>query len=275
MSAAFPAAARQRALGWLDESLRRQAMLTRYALVLLAVLVPVLLAPIVDPRMLGDVSVWTKPAKFLSSLAIYALTFAWFMGYVAPEKRRTLPMRGAVGAIVVACTFELVWIIWQGANGLQSHFNADTTFFLVMYALMGVFSLLLVVALLPLAWQIWRHPANGLRPEFRLALVLGLLVTVALGGGLGVYMSQQAGHAVGASGGQVPVFGWNRLGGDLRVAHFLGIHAEQALPLLGALVAGLKAPWRWGLVVAGSLAYIALTLATFVQALHGRALIPL
>ncbi len=48
-------------------------------------------------------------------------------------------------------------------------------------------------------------------------------------------MSQQAGHAVGAEGGQVPLFGWNRSGGDLRVAHFLGIHAEQAIPLLAAL----------------------------------------
>jgi hypothetical protein len=275
MIATLPTIARRRTLGWLDESLRRQNALTRYALVLLAILVPVLVASVVDPRMIDGTSVWAKPAKFLFSLAVYALTFAWLTGYVAPEKRDTKLMRGAVVTLIAASTFELLWITWQGANGLHSHYNEDIAFFSVMYALMGLFAILLVVALAPLAYQVWRHPAKGLRGEFLVAVVVGLVVTIVLGGGLGAHMSQQAGHAVGASGGQVPIFGWNRMGGDLRVAHFLGIHAEQAIPLLGAMVAGLKPLWRWGLVIAGSLAYIALTLVTFVQALQERALFPL
>jgi hypothetical protein len=105
-------------------------------------------------------------------------------------------------------------------------------------------------------------------------VVVGLVLTFALGGGLGGYMSSQLSHSVGQVGGHVPVFGWNRLGGDLRVAHFLGIHAEQAMPILAALVAGLTARARWLALVLGSLAYSAVTVALFAQAIAGRALIP-
>jgi hypothetical protein len=275
MSAVLPATTHRRALGWLAESLRRRNALARYALLLLAVLVPVLIASAIDPRMIDGVSVWAKPAKFLFSLAVYALTFAWLAGYVAPGKRNTRLMRGAVATVIAASTFELLWIGWQGANGLHSHYNEDTTLFTVMYVLMGVFAVLLVAALAPLAYHVWRYPVEGVRPEFRMSVLVGLALTIVLGGGLGIYMSQQTGHVVGASGGQVPIFGWNRMGGDLRVAHFLGIHAEQVIPLLGALVAALKPALRWGLAVAGSLAYVVLTLATFVQALHGQPLFPL
>jgi hypothetical protein len=275
MSAVLLVTTHRRATGWLAESLRRQNALTRYALLLLAVLVPVLIAAAIDPRTIDGTSVWAKPAKFLFSLAVYALTFAWLAGYVAPRKRNTRLMRGAVATVIAASTFELLWIGWQGANGLHSHYNEDTTLFTVMYALMGVFAVSLIAALAPLAYQVWRYPVKGLLPEFRMSVLVGLALTIILGGGLGLYMSQQTGHAVGASGGQVPIFGWNRMGGDLRVAHFLGLHAEQVIPLLAALVAGLKPAVRWALAVAGSLAYVVLTLATFVQALHGQPLIPL
>jgi hypothetical protein len=88
-------------------------------------------------------------------------------------------------------------------------------------------------------------------------------------------MSAQPGHSVGLEGGHVPLFGWNRSGGDLRIAHFLGIHAEQAIPLLAALLGGIAAPARQRLLIAGIAAYVALTLAIFFQAIAGRALLPL
>ena len=88
-------------------------------------------------------------------------------------------------------------------------------------------------------------------------------------------MSAQPGHVVGAEGGHVPLVGWNRSGGDLRAAHFLGIHAEQAIPLLGALVAGAAAPTRRLILAAGIAAYVGVTLGIFFQAVAGRPLLPL
>jgi hypothetical protein len=252
------------------EWLNRQRALTLFGVGLLLLLVPVIAASMIDPRTLDGVSVWAKPAKFLLSIAVHVLTFAWFMGHVRPERRQAPLMRRTVGVLIGANIFELVWIGWQAAHGARSHFNNDTTFGAVMYALMGAAVLLIVAANLPLAWNIWRRPADGLRPDYRAAVIIGLLLTVALGGGFGIFMSQQAGHAVGAEAGHLPVFGWNRIGGDLRVAHFFGIHAEQAIPLLALSIVRLARPVRWAVIAAGSVAYAALTVATFVQALEAH-----
>ncbi len=88
-------------------------------------------------------------------------------------------------------------------------------------------------------------------------------------------MSAQDSHAVGAEGGGVPLFGWNRLGGDLRIAHFMGIHAMQAIPILGALAGGLSLPRARQLIIAGAAAWSVATLLLFAQAVDGRALWPI
>ena len=252
------------ALPILAELLERQRTLARYGLVLLALSLVAVALQSVDPRTLeSGVSVWVKPAKFLSSVGIFALTAAWLFGCVRPERRSSRPMRAVVFLIVVAGSFELAWIAWQGANGLESHFNNDTALYSVMYSLMGLFAVLLLGTTLPLAWEIGRRPASGLSRDF------------LPGGGLGAYIRPPPGHAVGAEGGHLPMFGWNRSGGDLRIAHFLGIHAEQAIPLLAFMVAGAAPRLRWSAVIGGTTLYVALTLAVFAQAIAGRPLLPL
>lgn len=254
----------------------RQGTLALYGMTLIALSVLAVLLQALDPRLLDSgVNVWVKPAKFLSSIGIFALTAAWFFGYVRPERRRSLLLRATVVMLIVAGTFELVWIGWQAANGLESHFNVDTPLSTTMYALMGVFAVLLVATTLPLAWEIGRRPAAHLRGDFVAAVVIGLVLTFLLGGILGGYMSSQTGHSVGAEGGRTFFFGWNRSGGDLRIAHFFGIHAEQAIPLMAVLAAGLGAKARWAAVIAGSIAYAAVTLAVFAHAVAGRPLFPM
>jgi hypothetical protein len=67
--------------------------------------------------------------------------------------------------------------------------------------------------------------------------------------------------------------GWSGVVGDIRPAHFLALHAMQALPLVGL--------WfdRRGIAVGHmrwvALAYLAVTTAVFVQALAGLPLIRL
>lgn len=107
------------------------------------------------------------------------------------------------------------------------------------------------------------------------AIVIGLLLTFMLGSGLGGYMSAQPGHSVGTEGGHIPLFGWNRSGGDLRIAHFLAIHAEQAIPFLLFLASPLSPSKSWIVLAIGVAAYVAATLTLFAQALAGRALFPI
>ncbi|KJV10327.1 hypothetical protein VZ95_05735 [Elstera litoralis] len=62
-----------------------------------------------------------------------------------------------------------------------------------------------------------------------------------LGGITGIWMGGQPGHWVGgiaSDAGGLPIVGWARDGGDLRVAHFFGLHLMQALPLLALLLWG-------------------------------------
>ncbi|HYD36870.1 MAG TPA: hypothetical protein VEA60_04615 [Allosphingosinicella sp.] len=260
----------------LAELIERQRTLALYGMALLMLALVGAAMQILDPRMLASgVNVWVKPVKFLVSVGVFALTAAWFFGYIRPERRGALLPRLVVVMLIGAGTLELLWIGWQAGHGLESHFNNDTPFFNLMYALMGLFAVILIGSTLPLAWEIARRPAAGTRSDFIAAVAIGLVLTFLLGGGLGGYMSAQPGHDVGATGGHVPLFGWNRSGGDLRVAHFLGIHAEQAIPILAALVAGWGARLRWAALGAGTVAYVALTLAVFAQAVAGRPLLPL
>lgn len=260
----------------LAELVARQRPLALYGLALLMLALAAAAMQTIDPRVLASgVNVWVKPVKFLVSVGVFALTAAWFFGYIRPERRRALLPRMVVVMLIVGGSFELLWIGWQAANGLESHFNNDTPFYDLMYSMMGLFAVILIGSTLPLAWEIARRPAAGIRSDFIAAVVIGLLLTFLLGGGLGGYMSAQPGHAVGATGGHVPLFGWNRSGGDLRIAHFLGIHAQQAIPILALLIDGLTAPRRRALLAGGTLAYVSLTFAIFAQAVAGRPLLPL
>ncbi len=252
----------------------RQPVLTVYGLLLLVAAAVTYVMQIIDPRLLDGVDVWIKPTKFNISVAVFALTAAWFFGYVRPERRNRFWLRYVVWVIVIAGTFENGWITWQAAHAAASHFNYSTLLTGVMYALMGLGAVLLVTTALPLAWEIARRPIEGMRSDSRFAVVAGLVLTFVLGGGMGIYMSAQTGHSVGAAVGHFPIFGWNRSGGDLRVAHFFGMHFEQALPLLAAVLAPLPARLRWMVLAVATASGIALTFYVWHQAVAGQPFLP-
>jgi hypothetical protein len=258
------------------ELYRREPVLAGLGFALFAAVPPLALACILDPRLLDGVGVWVKPIKFLVSVGLFALTSAWFFGYLPEARRRAAPMRAAVRTLVATACFEIAYITAQGALGQASHFNETTAFHAVMYALMGIAALLLVGTALPLGREIARHAA-GLHPAFRLSLVLGLVLTFVLGAGTGIATSLNGGHGIGGLAGDpgLPFFGWSTTGGDLRPVHFLGIHAQQILPLAGALAVRTMPERARATVWVVAAVYVLLTLAVFLQALAGRPFLPL
>jgi hypothetical protein len=87
-------------------------------------------------------------------------------------------------------------------------------------------------------------------------------------------------HSVGVDDGGpgLPVVGWSTIGGDLRVAHFVGLHALQVLPLVGLLLARFGPAWlgqrdRVALVWTAGLGYLGVVALTTWQALRGQSLI--
>ncbi|WP_114951859.1 hypothetical protein [Sphingosinicella terrae] len=254
----------------------RQGTLARYGLglALLAAAAAAMMA--IDPRTLpSGINVWMKPTKFLVSVSIFALTMAWYFGFVRPERRGSPSMRVTAAVLIASGTFELAWIGWQGANGLESHFNVDTPFYALMYGLMGLFALILTATTLPLAWEIARRPAAHVSRDLQAALVIGLVLTFLLGAGFGIAVAVNGGHSVGPEAGAVPVFGWNRSGGDLRIAHFVGIHAQQAIPLLAFAARILPERRRWQVLIVGTAGYVGVAVALFAQAAVGMPLLPL
>jgi hypothetical protein len=74
------------------------------------------------------------------------------------------------------------------------------------------------------------------------------------------------------------VLGWSTTGGDLRVAHFVGIHGLQVAPAIGWLIASFAPGWlsargRGRLAIIAGLAWIGLTFLLLWQALRGQSLI--
>jgi hypothetical protein len=265
---AAPAGARARIA--FETLRRREPGLTTFGLACAAVGLAAFAAAALDPRQFGGVPLWLKPAKFFVSIAVFALSWAWLAGLVRGERREARAMRLARRTLVASAVFELAYITLQAARGQASHFNTGDVIHGVLYALMGIAAVALIGTTLPLAWAVARHPAPDADPDLRRAAVLGLLLTFVLGGVLGGYMSAQASHAVGVEAGHAAIVGWNRAGGDLRVAHFLGLHAEQVLPAVALAGAAFRTRRPRLLLWLAAAAWTAATLLAFAQAVAGR-----
>lgn len=248
---AYPAAARQNPLSaLLAEALLRQRALTIFALLMWMAMLPTMLAWGLDDRLLRGVNVWIKPLKFMASVGLFALCTAWFVGLLPPERRAHRSIRIVVGMLIGAGLFEISYITLQAGLGEGSHYNISSTFHGIMYTLMGAGALVLTATQPLLAWQIARHARPELSTVWRDAVVWGLVLTFLLGAGSGALL----GSVQPPSGAGLPLVGWHLTGGDLRPAHFIGIHSQQWLPLAGLLLAPLAPrPARVGLIAATAL----------------------
>jgi len=244
---------------------------TALALLITLALVPVLAAMAMDPRLFGGEDIWLKPLKFHIALAIYLVTLAFFARWMTQAQRDSRLWRGFVAVVCLCVLAELLWIGGAAALGTGSHFNLSSAVWQQLYSLMGIAAVTLTSASLVMGLAIRRNPATGLHPAVKLSVVLGLILTFVLTVITAGYMSSTPGHFVGTpvTGERLPIFGWSREVGDLRVGHFLATHALHGLPLVGlvaARVGGVPLVW------AGAAAYAVLVLATFAQAIAGMPL---
>lgn len=247
-----------------------------------------------DERTVLGEGVWLKPLKFAVSFGLYAITLAWMIGLM--ERRRRVLRRIGTLLVVLFIVPEISVITFQAVRGERSHFNVSSTLDDVLVKAMGgaayagwAMTLLLGVLLL------WQRRVD--RP-MAWALPLGLFVSLA-GMSVGYLMTtptaaqQRAldagqdppvlgAHGVGvADGGPgLPLTGWATGGGDLRVAHFVGLHALQLLPLVavGLGMLAVRVPLlrgegtRTALVVVCGAGHAAVTALLLWQARRGQAL---
>lgn len=236
------------------ELFRRQHTLALFGALMLAAMLPTALAWGLDDRVLRGASVWIKPLKFMLSVAVLAWTTAWFVGHLPPARRRGPGVRAVVALVVGAGSFEVGYITLQAALGQASHYNVGDPLHATMYTLMGIGAVLLAGSQPLLAALLWRWPDHQRPPVQRLGVIAGLVLAFVLGGGVGMVLSAQLPSAEPG----LPLLGWH-LQNDLRPAHFLGMHAVQALPLAGAWLARRGHGRRW--MVAAAAGYVLAVLA--------------
>lgn len=241
----------------------------------------------VDPRELGGAPLWVKPFKFAVSGALYAGTLAVLL-LPLRGRRAARVVDGVAGFILVA---ESVAIAVQAGRGVASHFNVSTPVDIAVFSAMGVAITALVVLTLGAAVMLARAPAVD--PLAKQAALWGLALAIA-GASVGFLMTQPTpaqidamqaapptaigAHTVGAPDGGpgLPLTAWSTAAGDLRVPHFWGLHALQALPLLAFWLRRRRRvaePARRRLVTAAGLGWGGVFSVLLWQALRGQSVV--
>jgi hypothetical protein len=256
----------------LSELLRVNRALTAVGVIMLATLLGTLVGLIADPTVITGAPAWLKPAKFAISTSIYAFTFVWLLSFIHGHRR----LVSAIANLSAAALFiEVAIIILQVVRGTTSHFNYSTPLDAALFEAMAGFIVLLWLMALLAAILLIRQKLPD-RP-FAWSLRIGLVVAL-VGMAVAFLMPPIGAHSVGvADGGPgLPLVGWSTVGGDLRVPHFVGLHALQVLPFLGWWLSrhrrlGQRA--RTAVVGIAGLGYLGFVLLLTWQALRGQSLI--
>lgn len=215
-----------------DDVRRGHRGLYLFTLAMAMLAVALVVAAIVDRRTLLGAPIWFKPLKFALSFMLYTGALSWLLMRLPRVGRG---VRTGVRAVILASVIEMVIIVGQAARGQQSHFNESDTLGIVAYGVMGGTIAVLYIAAIGISVAVLRQPGPDRVVTF--AVKAGLVVAL-LGFAVGVAMVLQNAHAVGvADGGPgLPLVGWSTTGGDLRIGHFIGMHALQLIPLAAAAV---------------------------------------
>jgi hypothetical protein len=270
---------------------RWNAPLTLLVFGMLAALVVFLIGLVVDPRVITGAPAWLKPAKFAISIFIYGATLVWMLTFITDRPRLVTAISSLVA---LGVGIEMVLIAMQAYRGTTSHFNVATAFDATVFGVMaGVIAIVWLLTALVAALLFRRQFAS---PAIVWGARLGLLISL-IGMAIAFRMPQPTpqqearmdstgsspivgAHAVGVEDGGpgLPIVGWSTEGGDLRVAHFVGLHALQVLPLLGWLLTLYAPAWfsardRSRTVGVAAALWLAITLLVFWQALRGQPLI--
>ena len=269
---------------------RTHAPLTLLALVMAGLTLFFIAGIFLDSRTITGAPAWLKPTKFGISITIYVLTLTWMLGLIEVKRPRTKRLIAAIGWVVAGVfVLEIIPIVWQVIRGTTSHFNVAAPLDAFLFSMMGIAIVILWVMNLIVAVLLLHQKFEN--PAIAWSLRLGLIIAL-IGMGEGFLMTsptaqQLAGweaggpvtvagaHSVGVPDGGpgLPVVNWSTTGGDLRIGHFVGMHALQVLPFFGWFMTRRRRQSRsqqTALVWTAAGFYLGLTLLLTWQALRAQ-----
>ncbi len=252
----------------------------------------------IDPRVteLVGTPAWAKTFKFSTSLMFYAASLIWALSLLATRFKKI----AGIGGSIIGSVFllQMILILIQAVRVRPLHFNTTTQLDAALWGTMAIANSLMLLGYLILMVMAWRgirtNPvlAWSIRLSFIVTLfglLQGFLMTSpnaiqekALAAGQTAIMI--GAHTVGStslvpdSGNGLPLLGWSTTHGDLRVAHFVGLHALQILPLLAFWLLRRREKWLTDtysmvLLTLAAIGYSGLIYLLTWQALRGQSII--
>ncbi len=245
----------------LKELHRRNRLLYWFGFFNILVGITCIILQFTDGTQILNVSRWLKPMKFYLSVGLMGWTMNWLLYYLSNAKKVSLYS----WLIVVTMFFENGLVMMQAIRGTTSHFNVNNLFNSMVFSAMGLLILVFTITFVFITIQFFRQQEFIIIPSYVWGIRLGLIFFI-LFSLEAVVMLNLLKHTVGAADGSegLPILNWSKQYGDLRIAHFFGIHALQLLPLAGYYIAKNK---KQLFLYAGIYFFIAVAL--FIEAVKG------
>lgn len=248
---------------FLEELKTRNEILFYYGSLCLALAVVFLILTKTTTTQVYGVNAWYKPFKFAFSTFLFAWAMAWYCYYLADFNIQLFNW-----SIILLLGFEIVYIAFMAGRGQVSHYNISSPFYATMFSLMALAATLATLHTAYVGFLFFTQSFPNLPDYYLWAIRLSILIFVIFAFE-GFAMGSRLSHSVGAVNDNSNWFivGWSKTVGDLRIAHFVGMHALQVLPVLSFYV--LK---NTKATIIISILYGLLATVTLIQALQGKPL---
>jgi hypothetical protein len=210
-----------------------------------------------------NVSAWYKPFKFAFSTFLFSWAMAWYCHYLT-----TFNIQLFNWTVIILLGFEIVYIAVQAGRGQLSHYNVGTPMYAALYSMMALAASIVTLYTAYVGLLFFTNGFPDLPNYYVWAIRFGILIFVVFSF-QGFVMGSRLTHTIGGPDGGpgIPLLNWSTKYGDPRIAHFVGMHALQVLPLLSFyLLKNTKA------TIAISILYGLLAVWTLVKALEGKPL---
>ena len=213
---------------------------------------------------INGVNAFNKPMKFFIS----SFFFAWTLGFYSLYLQNQHAVKTFSWVTTIGLGYELVAITFQASRGKLSHYNRETLFDTSILWLMIIAIILVTLATLYIGILFFIQQKFDINDIVIWSIRLSIILTVIFAFE-GFAMGQLSQHTVGAPDGTegMPIVNWSKKHGDLRISHFLGLHAIQLVPLSSYFLA--KNTFHVFII---ALLYLLLTTYTLIKALNGKPL---
>jgi hypothetical protein len=251
-------------IDFLQQLKNRNETLFYYGLICLILSLIFIILTKISNTQVFNVNAWYKPFKFAFSTFLFVWAIAWYCYYLPNFNIKLFNW-----SVIILLGFEIFYIAFQASKGQLSHYNISTPIYSALYSIMAIAATLVTLYTAYVGILFFTNSFPDLPNYYLWAIRLGIIIFVIFSFE-GFAMGSRLNHSVGAVNDNSNWFiiGWSKTVGDLRVSHFIGMHALQVLPILSYYI--LK---NTKLTIGLSIVYGILALMTLIQALQGKPLI--